>query len=108
MARKAQSRKAGTEAKPAPIGAGEVSHLADLSRLTISAVEEAKILDDLNEVIGYFTILDSANTEGLKPTLQTVGTGRLRDDVPIPFEAGKLDEEVPRRKGRFVRAPRVF
>ena len=94
--------------KRARIEMEDVRHLADLAHLTLSTKEEEEIRVDLSEILDYFAVVDKARTEGLKPTWQTVGGAALREDVPVTFEASKIDKVVPRRSGRLVRAPRVF
>jgi len=89
---------------------GQVERLADLSRLSVSPKEAERLRSELTSILGYFAALDKVDlpksTQALEPSPED--DGGMRDDVERPCSPDAILEGVPKRKGRFVRAPRVF
>jgi aspartyl/glutamyl-tRNA(Asn/Gln) amidotransferase C subunit len=94
-----------------------VERLAGLARLSLNPHEAEKLQGELSCILEYFAALDSIDLskrdsreeEGSRAGRQVdATTGGMRDDQPAPSTAEPILEGVPQRKGRYVRAPRVF
>lgn len=48
----------------------DVSYVADLANLELSADEQARMLRDLNSILGYIENLNELNTDGVQPMAQ--------------------------------------
>jgi aspartyl-tRNA(Asn)/glutamyl-tRNA(Gln) amidotransferase subunit C len=85
-----------------------VRHLAKLSRLSLSPKEEKRIVKELDEILSYFRTIDEAKVGNINPIHHVRSIANAyRDDMVIP-SFPEVTEGVPNKKGRFVKAPRVF
>jgi aspartyl-tRNA(Asn)/glutamyl-tRNA(Gln) amidotransferase subunit C len=101
------SRRTKTQ-KPLSVDLRQVDRLADLSRLTLSQREAERLRIELSSILQYFAALDKVKIGDL-PTSQGAGLeAGLRGDVVRPSTPDDILQGVPQRKGRHVRAPRVF
>jgi aspartyl/glutamyl-tRNA(Asn/Gln) amidotransferase C subunit len=85
----------------------DVRRLAGLSRLNLTSVEEEELKAELSSILGYFRAVDSVPGSG-PPAKDRVVPADLRSDEVKPSQAEGVLRGVPRKKGRLVRAPRVF
>lgn len=86
----------------------QVERLAELSRLSLSAREAEHLRGEFAPILEYFATLDKVDVSGV-PRLEEAATEPgTREDVPRPSIPRELLEGVPHKKGRYVRAPRVF
>ena len=88
---------------------GQVERLMDLSRLSLGPQEAARMRGELSSILSYFATLDKlevSETPASPPDTQQ--DGALREDVVRPSTSDEILRGVPQRKGRYVRAPRVF
>jgi Asp-tRNA(Asn)/Glu-tRNA(Gln) amidotransferase C subunit len=95
-----------------------VERLAGLARLSLDPREAEKLRGELSSILEYFAALDRVDTskrgsreeEGSRGGHQVDAAtgGGTRDDEPAPCTPEPILEGVPQRKGRYVRAPRVF
>lgn len=103
------SRSAGARRGGASVGAPEVERLATLARLSLSEREADRLGADLSSILDYFATLDSVDVTGIEPpAASTDDRSGARDDVASPSSPDELLDGVPRKRGRLVRAPRVF
>jgi len=86
----------------------QVERLAALSRLSLGPQEGERLRGELSSILEYFAVLDRVETPMGLPNRDVSKDGGLRDDVARPSTPEEILEGVPRRKGRYVRAPRVF
>ncbi len=85
----------------------EVKRLASLSRLTMTRPEEERLREELSSILEYFRVVDGV--AGTGETNRTIeDTSALRPDEVGPSDPDGVLRGVPRKKGRLVRAPRVF
>jgi len=85
----------------------EVRRLASLSRLTMTRPEEERLREELSSILEYFRTVDGV--EGTGNAVRLIqGTSDLRPDETRPSDPEGVLRGVPRKKGRLVRAPRVF
>lgn len=100
------SRRAKAQRSPS-VDARQVEHLAELSRLRLSPREAERLRGELSSILEYFAVLDKVDVSKAGPR-QDVASGSLREDVARPSTPDEILQGVPQRKGRYVRAPRVF
>ncbi len=82
----------------ADINQESLSHLAKLSRLTLSEEEIGKFLVDLKKILDHFAELEAVPTEGIIPVSGgTEEKNVLREDVlsERPFDPTALIEAFP-------------
>ena len=98
-----------SKAKKAPsVDLHQVERLADLSRLSLDSKEAETLRGELSSILDYFATLDEVDIS-MAPVHQEVSRGGgLREDVVRPSTPEEVLKGVPQRKGRYVRAPRVF
>ncbi len=94
--------------KTASVDLRQVERLADLSRLSLGPQEAERLRGELSSILGYFATLDKVEISKAIPGREASHDGGLRDDVARPSIPEPILEGVPQRKGRYVRAPRVF
>jgi aspartyl/glutamyl-tRNA(Asn/Gln) amidotransferase C subunit len=95
------------EAKAPSVDLGKVERLAELSRLSLGPKDAERLQRELSSILEYFATLDKVDVAKAAPESASQGGG-LREDVARPSTPDKILNGVPQRKGRYVRAPRVF
>ena len=75
----------------------DVSYVADLAHLELTEDERARMLSDLNSILGYIERLNELDTSGVEPMAQvSTGTPAGRRQRARPFAyAMRPDELVP-------------
>ena len=86
----------------------QVERLAALSRLSVEPKEAERLRIELSSILDYFAALDKVDVSKAELTVAGRKGGELRRDVVAPSTPEALLAGVPQKKGRFVRAPRVF
>ena len=88
----------------------EVSHVARLSRLALSADEADRLKSQLANILGYIKQLDRLDTRDVVPTSHAVEMGTpFRDDAVRPFgDREAILANAPDRDGDFFRVPRII
>ncbi len=86
----------------------QVERLADLSRLSLGKQEAERLRGELSSILEYFAALDKVDLSKASPTQDAALQGGLREDVVRPSTPEEILQGVPRKKERYVRAPRVF
>ena len=88
----------------------EVKHIAWLCRIKVESQEEIEdYKQKFNDIIGYFKKINEINTENIEPTFHIIKeTNRFRDDiVKKSLSEEEIMMNVPKRKGKFIKAPRI-
>jgi len=86
----------------------QVERLADLSRLLLGPHEAERLRGELSSILEYFATLDKVDISKIPTVAAASQDGALRQDVVRPSTPEEILGGVPQRKGRYVRAPRVF
>ena len=88
----------------------ELLHLSKLAALSFSEAELRDFGADLESVLGYVELLESAPTEGVEPTsLPIPFPTPLRDDEPAPPLPAELAvANAPDRSGTAFAVPKVI
>ncbi len=84
-----------------------VRRLANLSKLNITRAEEERLRHELSSILDYFRVVDGASGPAV-PTRLIRMPDELRPDEGKPSDPEGSLRGVPHKKGRFVKAPRVF
>jgi aspartyl/glutamyl-tRNA(Asn/Gln) amidotransferase C subunit len=101
------SRRTKTQ-KTTSVDIRKVEKLAGLSRLSLGQHEAERLGGELSSILEYFATLDKVDLSKVAPTQDEAQDGLLREDVVRPSTSEDILEGVPQKKGRYVRAPRVF
>ena len=62
------------------LGLDEVRHIARLAHLRLEKDEEESLLKQLNNILGFFAVLDGLKTDGVQPMSHSI-------DLPNAFES---------------------
>lgn len=82
--------------------------MAWLARIRLSRKEVETFAKQLNEVLEYFRKIDEVNTEGVEPTYHVLDlTNVFRKDEPRASQGDAVLRNVPEKRGRYVKAPRM-
>ena len=101
------SRRIKTQ-KSTSVDIREVEKLAGLSRLSLSQQDAERLRGELSSILEYFATLDKVDISKVAQTREGVQDGPLREDVARSSTPEDILRGVPQKKGRYVRAPRVF
>ena len=85
-----------------------MERLAALSRLTLGPREAERLRGELSSILEYFATLDRVDVSEAPLAVEASKDQGTRDDVVRPSSPEVILPGVPQRKGRYVRAPRVF
>lgn len=83
---------------------GEVEHICKLMKIDID--DHAQYVKQIDAMIDYFNILDSAGVDSEDIVMPELPLLNLRDDVHMPFN-DKLIERLKHYKGTNIRAPKM-
>jgi len=87
----------------------DLERLCWLSRLRLTQGEKEAFLSQLNKILDYFRKIDEVDVEGVPPTHHVVDlTNVLREDEVEEPRPDEILELAPRRKGRYIVAPRII
>ncbi len=100
------SRKSKAQ-RPPSVDARQVERLSELSRLSLGQEEAQRLRGELSSILDYFAALDKVDVS-MVTLAQEAPEGGLREDIVRPSIPNEILQGVPQRKGRYVRAPRVF
>jgi len=85
-----------------------VERLAELSRLSLGPQEAEQLRGELSSILDYFATLDKVDVSRVAAVQNASKEGSLREDAVRPSTPEDVLEGVPQKRGRYVRAPRVF
>lgn len=86
----------------------EIEHLAWLARIQLTRKEKMRFKSQLSTILEYFDKLDEAKVEELPPTFHVVEHYNVfREDEPEQFPSDTVLKNPPKKKGRFIKAPRI-
>jgi aspartyl-tRNA(Asn)/glutamyl-tRNA(Gln) amidotransferase subunit C len=85
----------------------QVRRLGNLAKLNLSAPEEERLRGELSSILDYFEVIDQVR-ENVAIDQLSEDAANLRPDEVRPSDPEGVLRGVPQRKGRFVKAPRVF
>jgi aspartyl/glutamyl-tRNA(Asn/Gln) amidotransferase C subunit len=97
--------------KPEPrasVDARQVERLADLSGLSLTPEEAGRFRGELSTSLDFFAALDGVDVSSAPEPAAPEEQPWQREDVAAPSTPDDVLRCVPEKKGRYVRAPRVF
>jgi aspartyl-tRNA(Asn)/glutamyl-tRNA(Gln) amidotransferase subunit C len=94
----------------------DVSYVADLAHLELTDEERARMLKDLNSILGYIDRLNQLDTSNAEPMAQVAsryGSGAasdaMRPDEPRPcLSHEEALQNAPVSDGTFFKVPKVI
>lgn len=89
----------------------EIQHIAELSRLNLSADEEEKYRNQLGSILDYVKMLDEVKTDKVIPTAQVSGLMDVfRDDEVKPWNQEEAEASLSQseRENGNVKVKRVL
>ena len=97
----------------------DVAYVAELANLELTPEERARMLRDLNSILGYIDRLNELDTSAVEPMAQVARTGEtpadaafgrsLREDVPRPsLPREEALRNAPETDGVFFKVPKVI
>jgi aspartyl-tRNA(Asn)/glutamyl-tRNA(Gln) amidotransferase subunit C len=101
----------------ARVGAEEVSRVAELANLELTAEETGRMQKDLNAILDYMAQLNELDTTGVEPLAQvneldggnSEAQMSLRADaVRASLDRGAVMHEAPETNGEFFKVPKVI
>lgn len=84
----------------------EVLKIAHISRITIHENEIDQLVKDLQAVLTYAARVDEV--EILGPTLTLENINVFREDVVVPFDAGRITHEAPEVEADYFVVPAIL
>jgi len=95
-----------TKSKPR-ITVEDVRRLGALAKISTTATEEEGLRRELASILEYFHVVDQVG-DGVTIDELKWDAADLRHDEVGPSDPDGVLKGVPQRKGRLVKAPRVF
>jgi aspartyl-tRNA(Asn)/glutamyl-tRNA(Gln) amidotransferase subunit C len=101
----------------------DVSHVADLAHLELTSEERARMLKDLNSILGYIDRLNELDTSDVEPMAQVAsryGERKYKDEAGPFASVMRADEprpclphdqamrNAPATDGTFFKVPKVI
>ena len=89
------------------ISVEQVRQLGNLAKLSMTAAEEETLKSELSSILGYFDAVDQVK-DTVAIDRNSIQASVLRSDQVGPSDPEGVLRGVPQKKGRFVKAPRVY
>ena len=100
----------------------DVSYVADLAHLELTAEERARMLKDLNSILGYIDRLNQLDTSNVEPIAQVASRyGATTDATSVTYDYVMRPDELrpslpheeamsnaPQTDGTFFKVPKVI
>lgn len=92
------------------IGVTEVTRVAKLARIGLSAEEAAQISVELGQIVGFVEQLQAVDVEGVEPTDQVTGLVDVMraDEVQPSMDRTELLANAPAQKDGYIVVKRVL
>lgn len=92
-----------------------VEYTAKLARLGLSEEEKTLYAKQLNDILGYVDVINSADTKNISPTASTRLSGGkerttpMRQDKAVKFDAvKKIIDNAPAQEDNMFRVPKIM
>lgn len=96
------------------VGVEEVSRVAELANLELTAEETPRMQKDLNAILDYVDQLNELDTTGVEPLAQVselgegVGNTLRADEVRPSVDRAAIMNNAPESNGEFFKVPKVI
>ncbi len=88
-----------------------IQKVAALSGLSLSDAEIEKYQKQFNEIVSFFELLDTIDTDGVEPTYQVTGLKNVyRDDIVVDYgvDQAALLQNAPAVQNGQIKVERVL
>jgi aspartyl-tRNA(Asn)/glutamyl-tRNA(Gln) amidotransferase subunit C len=87
----------------------DVQHVAQLARLDFSEEEEARMADELSQILEYVDKLDELDTSGVSPMSHVLDVTNVfrPDEVKERIDRRQALEPAPEADDEYFRVPKV-
>jgi len=88
----------------------DVTHIAELARISLSGQERERLREQLSRIVEYVDKLNEVDTSGIEPTSHVLDiTNAFRDDRPVgAMPPDEVLANAPDRHGSFYRVPKII
>ena len=86
----------------------EVARIASLAKISLTPLEEDKYSRELSAILEYFRVMDRAEVEEIDSDRSAKVTNSFRGEEVVRTDPEPILGGVPEKRGRLVKAPRVF
>jgi aspartyl-tRNA(Asn)/glutamyl-tRNA(Gln) amidotransferase subunit C len=95
----------------------DVSYVADLAHLDLTEDERARMLKDLNSILGYIDLLNELDSSAVEPMAQVASRYGAGQDVSLAMRPDEPRPSLPRivvlraapaSNGIFFKVPKVI
>ena len=91
------------------LDAQEITHLADLARISLTEQEKLDLTEDLNRIVEFVDQLQSEKSEGIEPSDLTIELDKARpDEVGKSLSSERLSEIAPKWESDQLVVPSVL
>lgn len=93
-----------------PVSRDDVRHVAELARLDFSEEEEARMADQLSQILGYVDKLDELDTSGVPPMSHVLDITNVfrKDEIEERIDRGQVLEPAPETDDEYFLVPQVI
>lgn len=87
----------------------EVRHVAQLARLDFSEEEEARMAEEMSQILDYVDKLNELDTSGVPPMSHVLDVTNVyrEDDIEARIDQEQALEPAPELDGAYFRVPKV-
>ncbi len=89
----------------------DVAYVAELANLELTSEEQARMLRDMNSILGHIDKLNELDTTGVEPMTQVFASKHeaLRNDAVRPsLDRAVVMKNAPKTDGSFFKVPKVI
>lgn len=92
-----------------PVSREEVRHVAQLARLDFSEEDEARMADELSQILEYVDKLNELDTSGVTPMSHVLDVTNVfrADEVKERIDRGEALEPAPEADDEYFQVPKV-
>ena len=87
----------------------DVQHVAQLARLSFSEEEEARMADEMSQILDYVEKLNELDTSGVPPRSHVLDVTNVyrEDDIEARIDQDQALAPAPDSDGDYFRVPKV-
>jgi aspartyl-tRNA(Asn)/glutamyl-tRNA(Gln) amidotransferase subunit C len=87
----------------------DVQHVAQLARLSFSEEEEARMADEMSQILDYVEKLNELDTSGVPPMSHVLDVTNVyrEDDIEARIDQDQALAPAPDSDGDYFRVPKV-
>ena len=95
---------------PNLITSDDVVHISELCRLKIMDDEIKLFTKQFNDILGFFKTLVDLDTSKVEPMFHVIDVMNIfrKDEVRPSLSEDAIFLNIPKREGRFIKAPRMI